>query len=156
MPDSAERDLAEAIAQAAQARDLKVAAAESLTAGRVATALATAGSGTDWFSGSIVAYQTGLKQHLLGVTTDRVITAQCATEMAAGCVRATGADLAVAITGVGGPTRRKGGSPAPCSSRSPAAQGAEVFEHAFDGSPEEIVDQATLAALEHLATAAAL
>lgn len=151
-----EHDLAEEAATAARARDLKVAAAESVTAGRVATALASAGSGSDWFSGSVVAYQTSLKQELLGVTTERVITAECATQMAIGCLRVTGADLAVAITGVGGPDPEEGRPAGTVFVCVADRHGSEVFEHAFAGDPEAVVDQATVAALQHLVDAARL
>ena len=67
--------------------------------------------------------------------------------MATGCVRVTGADLAVAITGVGGPDPEEGRKPGTVFIAVAGRQGSEVFEHAFDGSPEEVVDQATVAAL---------
>lgn len=151
---SSERDLAERVASGALDRGLTIAAAESVTAGRIATALATAGSASEWFRGSVVAYQTGLKQRMLGVTGESVITAQCASEMAQGALAATGADLAVAVTGVGGPDPEEGRDPGTVfigvANRS---SGVEVFEHAFEGDPSAIVSQATASALQHLGDA---
>jgi nicotinamide-nucleotide amidase len=153
--DNTERDLAELVGTGARSRDLTVAAAESVTAGRIATALASAGSAADWFSGSIVAYRSSLKQQLLGVTSDRVITPECAIEMATGVLRATGADLAVSVTGVGGPDPEEGRPPGTVFIAVASAQRTDVYDYQFDGTPEEVVGAATRVALRHLADAVA-
>jgi len=127
-----------------------VAAAESVTAGQVATALAAAGDASEWFSGSVVAYRTATKRELLGVESERVITRSCAREMAEGALRLTGADLVVAITGVGGPDPEEGlpaGTVIICAG---ARDDLQIFDHSFEGTPEEVVRLATMHALRHL------
>ena len=117
----------------------------------IATALAAAPEASDWFRGSVVAYQTTMKRQLLGVMVPSVITAECAREMAEGALSVTGADLAVAVTGVGGPEPEEGipaGTVYICAGSGDALQ---VFEHRFDGEPADIVRQAALQALTHLA-----
>src|SRR3954453_23793618 len=83
-----------------RARTLAV--AESLTGGLLVQALAkTEGSG-EWLRGAVVAYASEVKHGLLGVTATKVVTAEAAREMATGVRIALGADVAVAVTGVGG------------------------------------------------------
>jgi len=87
---------------------LRVAVAESVTGGLLAARLAeTPGSGPV-FAGGVVAYQVEVKRSLLGVATDRVISASCAEAMAQGVARLMGADVSVAVTGVAGPERQEG------------------------------------------------
>ncbi len=144
------QDAAAAVARAARHRGLTVAAAESVTAGQVAQALAAAGEASEWFRGSVVAYQTAMKQAVLGVTSDAVITADCAREMAAGVLALTGADVAVAVTGVGGPDEEEGQPPGTVYICVGTAGDLRVTEHHFDGDPVEVVESATLAALREL------
>jgi PncC family amidohydrolase len=131
-----------------------VAAAESLTAGMVATALAAAPDASDWFSGSIVAYRTATKRRVLGVDAASIISHQCAREMAEGALASTGADLVVAITGVGGPDPEEGRPPGTVIICAGSGEDLRTFEHALDGPPEQIVELATAHALRHLKDAA--
>jgi nicotinamide-nucleotide amidase len=60
-------------------------------------------------TGSIVAYDNGVKEQLLGVTKDVLmnmgsVSRECAAEMAEGCRKLLGTDISVAITGIAGPT----------------------------------------------------
>jgi nicotinamide-nucleotide amidase len=148
------QSIAEDIAAAAQAGGHTVAAAESVTAGQVATALAAAGEASEWFSGSIVAYRTATKRDLLGVESETIISHRCAREMAEGVLRLTGADLVVSITGVGGPDPEEGkpaGTVIICTGGNGDLQ---TFDHAFEGPPDEVVRSATAQALRHLRDAA--
>jgi nicotinamide-nucleotide amidase len=144
-------ELAQRIAELALDRGRIVAAAESVTAGSVATALAAGQSGTEWFAGSVVAYRTETKRRVLGVRAERVITRECAQEMAEGVIALTSAEVAVAITGVGGPDPEEG---EPAGTVFICVGSVEHFTHAahrFDGDAAQIVAQSTTAALEHLA-----
>jgi nicotinamide-nucleotide amidase len=147
-------DVGRSVAAAAHGRGHMVVAAESLTAGSVATALAAAGEASEWFYGSVVVYQTAAKGDLLGVTSERIISEDCATQMAEGALRASGADLVVAITGVGGPDPEEGEPPGTVIICVGSRKGLRVFNHEFQGSPEEVVELATLHALKHLLGAA--
>ena len=143
-------ELASAIAAAALAAGHTIAAAESVTAGHIAGALATGTDASEWFSGSLVVYQTALKQRLLGVTVDDVISAECATQMLIGTLEATGADFAVSTTGAGGPDPEEGqpaGTVFICAG-SRTSHGVERYQ--FSGSPTDVVAAATTAALAQL------
>jgi nicotinamide-nucleotide amidase len=89
-------------------RNLTVGAAESLTGGLVGARLTTVAGSGDAFMGSIVSYHTDVKRSLLGVTTERVVSAECAKEMARAARRVLGADVGVSTTGVAGPDELEG------------------------------------------------
>jgi nicotinamide-nucleotide amidase len=82
--------------------------AESLTGGLVAARLVSTPGTSDVLRGSIVSYQTEVKRELLGVTADRVVSEECAREMAEGARKVTGADVGLAVTGVAGPDPQDG------------------------------------------------
>jgi nicotinamide-nucleotide amidase len=103
--------LAAQVADLARARGRTVAVAESLTGGMVATALAAAEAASEWFRGSLVAYSSEVKHEVLGVPDGPVVSAVAATAMARGARRLLGADVAVAVTGAGGPAAQDGQEP---------------------------------------------
>jgi len=82
--------------------------AESLTGGLVAARLVSTPGTSDVLRGSIVSYQTEVKRELLGVTADKVVSEECAREMAEGARKVTGADVGLAVTGVAGPDPQDG------------------------------------------------
>lgn len=107
-------DLATAVAGAALAKETMIATAESCTGGLVAGALTAVAGSSEWFERGFVTYSNEAKVELLGVlrqTLERhgAVSVDTAREMAAGALRASRAQWAVAVTGVAGPT---GGTPA--------------------------------------------
>lgn len=85
-----------------------VAAAESLTGGRVQSALTAVPGASGYFLGGMTAYTLDQKVRLLGVkraAAARVnaVSADVAAQMARGAARLFGADLAVATTGYAEP-----------------------------------------------------
>jgi PncC family amidohydrolase len=102
----------EALELLAQAR-ATLATAESLTGGRLASAVTAVPGASASYLGGVVTYATALKESLLGVPRDLVerygvVSPECARAMAAGCRSATGATYAVATTGVAGPDPQEG------------------------------------------------
>ncbi|MGH3501875.1 MAG: CinA family protein [Nocardioidaceae bacterium] len=100
---SEQQDLASEIATAATEQRVTVAVAESLTGGLVASSLAAAPGASRWFRGAVVAYASEVKHELLAVPAGPVASEQAARAMAAAVADLLGADLTLAITGVGGP-----------------------------------------------------
>ncbi|MBK6632675.1 MAG: nicotinamide-nucleotide amidase [Betaproteobacteria bacterium] len=94
-------------------RKLMLACAESCTGGWVSEVVtATAGS-SQWFDRGFVTYSNAAKQELLGVGADTLrqegaVSEAVVGEMAAGALRRSHAQAALAISGVAGPS---GGSP---------------------------------------------
>ncbi len=82
--------------------------AESLTGGLVGARLADPPGASDVFRGSIASYATDVKRSVLGVTTEHVVSADAAEQMAEGARRVLGADVGVARTGVAGPATQDG------------------------------------------------
>jgi nicotinamide-nucleotide amidase len=109
--EGARKELAERIGELVQERELTVAAAESLTGGMIATALSRASGSGEWFRGAVVAYHSEVKHDVLGVPPGPVVSASAAAEMARGARRLLGADVAVAVTGAGGPDPQDGREP---------------------------------------------
>jgi nicotinamide-nucleotide amidase len=101
----------EKIAELAADQGLTVATAESLTSGLIATRLGAGPAASQWFRGTVVAYQEPVKFDVLGVAEGPVVTAQCAEEMVRGVAKLLGADAAVSVTGVGGPDPEEGEEP---------------------------------------------
>jgi len=109
------RRLAEQAGRALLAARLRVATAESCTGGGVASALTDVPGSSNWFERGYVTYSNEAKVQDLGVD-PRVlvrygaVSAEAVEQMAAGALRASGADLALAVSGVAGPdggTREK-------------------------------------------------
>lgn len=108
--DAQER-LADRIAHRASAGNRTVGVVESLTGGMIASALARAPSASDWFRGSLVAYGSEVKHDLVGVPAGPVVSADAVEIMARWACSRLGADVAVAVSGVGGPGSQDGEPP---------------------------------------------
>ncbi|ADB33254.1 CinA domain protein [Kribbella flavida DSM 17836] len=143
-------ELAEAISERVQESGQSVAAAESLTSGNIASHLGAAPQASEWFAGGVVAYASQVKFEVLGVEPGPVVTAQAARQMAAGVARLTGADVAVATTGAGGPDPQDGQEPGTVFIGVSSPGGVHATEHHFDGEPADVVHASTVAALQHL------
>jgi nicotinamide-nucleotide amidase len=82
--------------------------AESVTGGLVAGRITAIPGASEVFRGSIVSYASEVKFDLLGVPEGPVVSEAAAAAMAAGARRVLHADVAVALTGVAGPTEQDG------------------------------------------------
>src|SRR3954470_5175286 len=89
-------------------RDLTLGLAESITGGLVASRLVSVPGTSDVMKGGIVAYMTDVKRSVLGVTAEKVVSEECAREMAAAARRVFGADVGLGVTGVAGPEEQEG------------------------------------------------
>ena len=108
MIDASLRKAATRVLERCRARGLHVATAESCTGGLVAAALTEIAGSSDVVDRGFVTYSDAAKRAMLGVPAATLkrhgaVSAQTAKAMAAGALKHSGADLAVAITGVAGP-----------------------------------------------------
>lgn len=142
--------LVAAIASRATTEGIRVAVAESLTGGQIAVALARAEGAGEWFAGSVVAYMNETKYHVLGVEHGPVVTASCAAQMARGVLAHHIADVAVSITGVGGPGEEEGQPAGTVYIGLATAYAVQTSSHHFAGSPEQVVEASVEAALTRL------
>jgi nicotinamide-nucleotide amidase len=101
-------DKARAVIDANRAAGRRIALAESCTGGLVAAALTEIAGCSDVFESSYVTYSNAAKMAELNVCQDVVetfgaVSVATAWAMAQGALEASGADVAVAITGIAGP-----------------------------------------------------
>jgi nicotinamide-nucleotide amidase len=89
-------------------RGWTLAVAESVTGGLVSARLVAMPGTSDVLKGSVVAYMSEVKRSVLGVTADKVVSADCARQMAEGVRKLMGADVALSVTGVAGPEPQDG------------------------------------------------
>ena len=90
-------------------RGLLLATAESCTGGLCAKRLTDVAGASQVFCGGVVSYTNDVKMRLLGVKEETLaqfgaVSGETAREMAEGVRQATGADVAVSVTGVAGPS----------------------------------------------------
>jgi len=140
-------DLVDSLAEAFVANGLRVAVAESLTCGRIASALGAGHDTADWLAGGVVAYASDVKFELLGVEPGPVITAACARQLAEGVERLLRADVAVGVTGCGGPEPEEGQPPGTVFIAVRLAARTIERTYEFDGGPEAVLDQTVESAL---------
>ena len=153
-----ERPLAELVLAALRARGLRLAVAESCTAGLVAARLADIPGSSDVLLGGVIAYANELKRDLLGVpeallAEHGAVSAESARAMAQGARAATGADVGIAVTGVAGPgggSERKPVGLVHLHVSGPAVERAQELH--LPGDRAQVREWAAIAALQLLRT----
>lgn len=100
--------LARHVLAAARAAGLSIVTAESCTGGLVAAALTAVAGSSDVMDRAFVTYSNAAKTAMLGVpepvlAAHGAVSPEVAAAMAEGALRASGAGLAIAITGIAGP-----------------------------------------------------
>lgn len=155
--DDALHRLAERVGVSLQAQHLMLATAESCTGGWIAKMITDIPGCSAWFDCGMAAYSYEAKQALLGVRPQTLeehgaVSRETVMEMVSGALVTSGASVAVAVTGIAGPSgtipgkpigtvwlawKRRGGYPR-----------AEVFH--FDGDREAVRRQTVASALQGL------
>jgi nicotinamide-nucleotide amidase len=103
-----EETIEHAALSALAARGWTLGVAESLTAGLIGSRIGSVPGASATFRGSIASYATDVKRSVLGVTAEKVVSEECARQMAVGAQRVLGADVGIAATGVAGPDEQEG------------------------------------------------
>ncbi|RMI29974.1 CinA family protein [Nocardia stercoris] len=125
-----------------------VAIAESLTCGQLSSALGAAPDSAQWLRGAVVSYSADVKRQVLGVPDVPVVSETAARAMAIGVRKLLGADVAVAVTGVGGPDPQDG-EPAGSVWLAVHREDRTWSRHEqFDADPEEVLRRTVEVALE--------
>ena len=136
--------------------DNLLATAESCTGGLLASTLTDTPGSSEWFAGSVVAYSNEVKARLLGVPPEVLerhgaVSEPVVLAMAEGVLKAVGAHVSVAISGVAGPG---GGTPEKpvgmvwMAWAWPGGTRARLYD--FSGTRAEIKGQAVMAAINGL------
>lgn len=97
-----------ALGQHLMASGRVVTTAESCTGGLIAGALTEVPGSSDWFEQGLVTYSNEAKQQLLGVpatifSEEGAVSEACVQAMASGAQARSGADVAIAVSGIAGP-----------------------------------------------------
>ena len=157
LDDAGLRALAAQLGDALMAQHLMLVTAESCTGGWIAKTVTDIAGSSSWFDCGMAAYSYEAKQALLGVrpetlTEHGAVSRETVLEMVSGALIHSGASIAVAVTGIAGPSggttdkpvgtvwigwKRRGGYPM-----------AEVFH--FLGDRESVRRQTVAAALHGL------
>ena len=153
--------LAESAGAALSAAGWRVAAAESCTGGWVTKALTDVAGSSSFFTAGFATYSNEAKQRAVGVAAATLaahgaVSRQVVLEMALGAQRVGEADLAVAVSGVAGPTGGTADKPVGCVWFGLAGPGGTVHaeRHVFAGNREAVRRQAVAHALGLIAGAA--
>lgn len=100
--------LASDVLDAARAKGVMIATAESCTGGMIIAALTDIPGSSDAVDRGFITYSNAAKRDMLGVREETLrkygaVSEEVATEMAAGALRHSAAGIAVAVTGIAGP-----------------------------------------------------
>jgi competence/damage-inducible protein CinA-like protein len=148
------RDLAEVVAALLAARRLTLTLAESCTGGLVASRLTAVPGSSAFLDRAYVTYSNRAKIDLLGVDPAVIerhgaVSEETARAMAEGARRAAGTDVAVALTGIAGPTGATEEKPVGLVFLALAGDKLDRVRRAqFPGERDRVRGQAAQAALE--------
>ncbi|MEO8437993.1 MAG: CinA family protein [Chloroflexota bacterium] len=149
-------DLAVRLGTRCRALGLHVATVESCTGGLVGHLITEVPGSSAYYIGGFVTYSDELKREAVGVPHDVLaahgaVSAQVAMAMATGGRLRTGADLAVAVTGIAGPDGGTAAKPVGLTYVAVAdGEGVAVRRHAWTGDRAENKRLSAGAALELL------
>ena len=113
MPDTLLYELAEKTGRALEARGLMLTTSESCTGGWIAEAITMVPGSSAWFDRGFVTYTNEAKREMLGVRAETLerhgaVSEPVVLELVEGALKASRAQVAVAVSGVAGPS---GGTP---------------------------------------------
>jgi len=149
-------DIAEKIGILLVEKGLTIAVAESCTGGLLGGRITSVPGSSAYFVGGVVAYSNRMKMDLLYVPSALIleygaVSDEVAKAMADGVIRATGADIGVAVTGVAGPGGSEDKPPGTVylGVKTPTASDWKLLD--LSGGREEVRKMAVVAALRFLA-----
>jgi nicotinamide-nucleotide amidase len=146
-----------ALGMALRARGWKLVTAESCTGGLIAAACTAVAGSSDWFERGFVTYSNEAKTESLNVPATLIeahgaVSAEVARAMAEGALAHSHAQLAVAVTGIAGPSGATPGKPVGTVWLAVAQAGhatqAELFN--FSGERAAVREQTVHQALRRL------
>lgn len=150
---------AEALGETLKKRSLRLATAESCTAGLISTALGAASGSSEFFTTGIVTYTDTAKHRILKVRKESLqihsaVSEQVVREMASGTKHISGEAVSLAITGYAGPDGGEDGTPAGTVWFAWGLPEQQLFScvKLFTGAPEDVIHAAALFAMSRLTT----
>lgn len=151
------RQLAAAVVAQMTAAGKAVACAESCTGGWVAKAITDVPGSSACFGYGVVSYSNGAKESILGVRSRTLVdngsvSGAAVREMAEGVLNLSGADIAVAVSGIAGPDGGSDEKPVGTvwfawAVRDGSKQHMETDHRQFEGNREAVREQTVAHAL---------
>ena len=155
MNDLSLLDLVREAGQLLSQQGLLLVTAESCTGGEVGQWVTSIGGSSAWYDRGFITYSVASKHEMLGVSQSTLrqygaVSEQTASEMAAGAIGRSHAQVAIAVTGIAGPS---GGTPTKpvgmiCFAWMIKDGLARAETRYFSGNREEIREQAVGVALQ--------
>lgn len=133
---------------------LKVTTAESCTGGLIAEKLTRISGSSECFDGGFVTYSNKEKEKMIGVDEDTLkkygaVSRETALKMSKGAMLKTGADIAVAVTGIAGPGGGSDEKPVGLVYISVCSKNVhEAFKFNFAGNRTAVRERTSLHALD--------
>jgi PncC family amidohydrolase len=134
--------------------------AESCTGGAIGDVLTDRAGSSAYFMGGVISYSNDIKQRVLGVRSETLLTQgavseSCALEMARGVRNALGVDVGISATGIAGPDGGSDDKPAGLvyvGLSTPAVEivSRNVWPHDRIGNKQATVDEALRLLMAHL------
>ena len=150
-------EVAGKVGDALKAKAMAMTAAESCTGGWICQAVTMVPGSSKWFERGFVTYTNEAKQEMLGVSAETLkkfgaVSEQTVREMAAGALKASRAQISVAVSGVAGPDGGTPKKPVGTVCIAWCKSGAEPISrtHRFQGDRDSVRRQSVIAALEGL------
>jgi nicotinamide-nucleotide amidase len=147
--------LARAVSQELKRQGLMLATAESCTGGWVAQIMTSVAGSSEWFERGFVAYTNLAKREMLGVKTTILsrygaVSDQTARAMAEGALAHSHAQVALAITGIAGPSGGTAEKPVGtvCFAWAGKKRETQSRKQVFAGDRESVRRQAVATALQ--------
>ncbi|MBR6638530.1 MAG: CinA family protein [Lachnospiraceae bacterium] len=135
-------------------KQLTITTAESCTGGLIGATLVNVPGVSSVFKEGYITYANESKQKLLGVSEDTLakygaVSEQTAREMAEGALKATNADVSIAVTGIAGPDGGTDEKPVGLVYMACAHKGKTVVRrHVFEGDRLQVRTSTVLYALD--------
>ncbi len=141
--------LAERLVKVLAKQGKKITFAESCTGGLISSALTSVSGSSAVYDGGLCSYSNGVKHALLGVDNavleqKGAVSPECALQMATGARALFGADIAVSVTGIAGPTGGTPEKPVGTVYIACVAEGVRVIKHCVFSGDRRTVRRKTL------------
>lgn len=152
--DEGDKSIAETMLERLRSLQLTLCTAESCTGGRIAASITAVAGCSDVFLGGVVSYANSVKRGILGVEQDTLerygaVSPQTVEQMLRGAMHATGADCAIATSGIAGPGGATPGKPVGTVWIGAAIPGHKpVMElHHMSGSRGQVIERSVTTAM---------
>lgn len=144
-------DLVESIIALLESKKLKITSVESCTGGLIASMLTRKSGASNVYDGGVISYANSIKESWLGVSAENLkrfgaVSEEVVREMLRGVLKLSGADFALATSGVAGPSGGSASKPVGTVYIGvKSIDGREIVERLhFNGDRNYIQEQATL------------